>query len=180
MLVETFNFTICSFQSSMAYFIRIHWWIACLLFEDVSDEMKKHTDHLTQSHFGETNDSKINRKQRHRKQCETRDDIDGVFLSNRVRWAHTGTHKETLTFGLSFFYHLEGSWLIPEIASFLELTSAREVNKNCCFKEESFFLMSIVPCLLNKEVCPLCWTTSSFFSHQRTLETTDRSCNSHS
>lgn len=68
----------------MAHFIRIHRWIACLLFEDVSDEMKKHTDHLTQSHFGETNDSKINRKQRHRKQCETRDDI-GVFLSNRVR-----------------------------------------------------------------------------------------------
>lgn len=46
--------------------------------------MKKHTDHLTPSHFGETNDSKINRKQRHRKQCETRDD-GGVYQSNRVR-----------------------------------------------------------------------------------------------
>lgn len=51
------------------------------MFEDVSDEMKKRTDHLTPSHFGETND-KINRKQRHRKQCETRD--DSVYESNRV------------------------------------------------------------------------------------------------
>lgn len=40
---------------------------------DVSKEMKKHADNLTPSHFGEANDSMINRKQRHRKQCEMRD-----------------------------------------------------------------------------------------------------------
>lgn len=50
--------------------------------EDVSKEMKKRTDHLTPSHFGEKNDSKINRKQRHRKLCETRDD-SGVYQNNR-------------------------------------------------------------------------------------------------
>lgn len=66
------------------FFIGIHRWIACLLSEDVSDEMKKHADNLTPSHFGEANDSKINRKQRHRKQCETRDD-SGVYQSNRAR-----------------------------------------------------------------------------------------------
>lgn len=64
-------------------FVRAHRWTACLLFEDVSEEMKKHADHLTPSHFGEANDSKINRKQRHRKQCETRD-TRGIYHSNRA------------------------------------------------------------------------------------------------
>lgn len=45
--------------------------------------MKKHADHLTPSHFGEANNSKINRKQRHRKQCETRD-TRGIYHSNRA------------------------------------------------------------------------------------------------
>lgn len=52
---------------------RMSRWIACKLFEDVSDKMRKYGDHLTPSHLCETNDSKINRKQRHRKPCETRD-----------------------------------------------------------------------------------------------------------
>lgn len=46
--------------------------------------MMKHADHLTPSHFGEANDSKINRKQRHRKQCETRDER-GIYHSNRAK-----------------------------------------------------------------------------------------------
>lgn len=44
-------------------------WKACL--QDVRDEMLQHADHLTPSHFGKANDSNINRKQRHRKQCQT-------------------------------------------------------------------------------------------------------------
>lgn len=50
---------------------------------DVGDETKRRVDHLTPSHFGERIDSKINRKQRHRKQCETKDER-GVYESSRV------------------------------------------------------------------------------------------------
>lgn len=55
-----------------------------VLSEHVSDEMKKHQDNLTPSHLSEANDSKINRKQRHRKQCETRDD-SGAYQSRRAQ-----------------------------------------------------------------------------------------------
>lgn len=55
-----------------------------VLLEHVSAEMKKHRDNLTPSHLSEANDSKINRKQRHRKQSETRDD-SGVYQSHRAR-----------------------------------------------------------------------------------------------
>lgn len=59
--------------------------------------MKNHKDHLTHSHFDETNDSMINRKQRHRKQCETRDD-SGVYQSNVS--THTHTTNTYLDFSL--------------------------------------------------------------------------------
>lgn len=68
-------------------------WIACLQSKDVSKEMKKHADNLTPSHFGEANDSMINRKQRHRKQCEMRDG-SGVYQSHWARWKHTGSHAQ--------------------------------------------------------------------------------------
>lgn len=78
--------TVLLFPSSVATLG--HTWTACLLFEDVGDE---ETDHLAPSHFGKTNDSKINRKQRHRKQCETRDD-GGVSIRARECDDHTQAH----------------------------------------------------------------------------------------
>lgn len=75
--------------------------------KDVSKEMKKHADNLTPSHFGEANDSMINRKQRHRKQCEMRDG-SGVYQSHWARWKHTGSHAQlahTLPCWWSGFIH---------------------------------------------------------------------------
>lgn len=117
--------------------------------------MKKHADNLTPSHFGEANDSKINRKQRHRKHCETRDD-SGVYQSSRARWKHTHTRHRPSR-------HLQGSY-------FLRLQAVRVISKFCMIDEcqqlfvkrlESPYLLSGVPKVIQKkkkEKCPLCWT----------------------
>lgn len=51
---------------------------------------------LTPSCFASANDSMINRKQRHRKQCEMRDG-GGVSHSHWAWWKHTWSRSHTLT-----------------------------------------------------------------------------------
>lgn len=109
--------------------------------------MKKHADNLTPSHFGEANDSKINRKQRHRKHCETRDD-SGVYQSSRARWKHSHTHTRHRP-----SRHLQGSY-------FLRLQAVRVISKFCMIDEcqqlfvkrlESPYLLSGVPKVIQKK-----------------------------
>lgn len=111
---------------------------------DVSEEMKKHADNLTPSHFGEANDSMINRKQRHRKQCEMRDG-SGVYQSRWARWKHTGSHDQlahTLPCWWSGFIHeIQVNSSIPTI---IRPAFLQSMLCDCVF-----------PKVIRKEKCPL-------------------------